>query len=69
MTICGRPNRGPPRDSSPTTVYASALPATIPIAAPANDVPNSAVVRIPTANVAVSAFAANHSRNRSLGFP
>jgi hypothetical protein len=42
---------------------------TIPIAAPANDVPNSAVVRMPTANVAVSAFAANHSRNRSLGFP
>jgi len=41
----------------------------IPIAAPANDVPNSAVVRMPTANVAVSAFAANHSRNRSLGFP
>jgi hypothetical protein len=24
---------------------------------------------MPTANVAVSAFAANHSRNRSLGFP
>jgi hypothetical protein len=41
----------------------------MPSAAPANDVPNSAVVRMPTANVAVSAFAANHSRNRSLGRP
>ena len=68
-TICGKPKRGPPRDSSPTTAYASALPQTIPSAAPANDVPNSAVVRMPTANVAVSAFAANHSRNRSLGLP
>jgi hypothetical protein len=41
----------------------------MPTAAPANDVPNSAVVRMPTAKVAVSAFAANHSRNRSLGLP
>jgi hypothetical protein len=41
----------------------------MPTAAPANDVPNSAVVRMPTANVAVSAFAANHSRKRSLGLP
>ena len=41
----------------------------MPSAAPTNDVPNNAVVRMPTAKVAVSAFAANHSRNRSRGEP
>jgi hypothetical protein len=41
----------------------------MPSSAPSSDVPYSATVRMPTANVAVSAFAPNHRKKRSRGRP